>query len=432
MLKKIVIKLLSWLVLTRLSKLLVLTAIRLVYFYQKYDRDVCKKTLLILNRERFEQDLNSLALDSRIRLLILPSRVQTAVNSLFLDKTQSYQVNRYIEPEPEVERLVNFISSVIIALDKKYDLCGVLTCSFYYRQDMPYQFASLQTKVPFYVLFKEYLKDDCIADQSIKKYRQRNYKFYGETIFSANLNIQNILLNAEVCKEDQISIVGSPRFDDIFSNAAVSIKSRQKIVTLFSFLHSSGGILVNDDPIEGNFFTDDKNIGFYNLFEQVHVAIAELAVTNPDVVYYIKTKWAGPWHERIISTVFQSSGIDISKQHNIILDYQEDAQSLIKRSSVVVAFNSTTVLEASLLKKNVIIPIFCEAKTKYFDTNVLYTQYLESLTTASSKEDLKDKIEVFATEQVYNKVPDQMISKFLHANDGKSGERIVDEIIRKD
>ena len=50
--------------------------------------------------------------------------------------------------------------------------------------------------------------------------------------------------------------------------------------------------------------------------------------------------------------------------------------------------------------------------------------------TASSKEDLKDKIQILTTEQGYNEVPDQMIRTFLHVNDGKSGERIVDEFLR--
>jgi len=417
--------------LTRVSKLVILVVIRLVYFYQTYGADASKKTVLILNQERFQHDLKAIALDSRVRLLILPSRVQTALNSIFLDKNQRYKVNSYVENKVEVERLVTFTSSLIDALHKKYNLCGILTCSFYYQQDMPYQFAGLQSKVPFYVLFKEYMKDDCMVDLTIEKYRQQKFKFYGETIFSANFNIKKILLNSDICKESQISVIGSPRFDALFVSDKVPTNSNQKCVTLFSFLHSSGGIILNGDPIEGNFFTDDKNDGFYNLFEQVHVAISELAVKSPDIIYFIKTKWGGPWHEKIISTVFESSGIDIRKQNNIILDYEEDAQSLIKRSSVVVAFNSTTVIEAGLLNTRCVVPIFGEAKTKYFDTNVLYTRYLESLTTASSKKDLKEKIEVLTTDHGYYQVPEQMVKKFITAHDGKSAERLIDEILRK-
>lgn len=430
MLKTPIRKILSWLVLTPVSKLIILLAIRLTYFYQGQANDGYIKTVLVLNCERFQHDLEAIALDSRIRLLILPSRIQTALNSLFLDLRVSYQVDSYAHPQPKTEKLIYFISSLIVALDKKYNLCGVLTCSFYYRQDMPYQFAAIKTNVPFYVLFKEYMKDDCIVDMTIKKYRQRGYKFYGDTIFAANSNVKKILLDANICKGSQISVVGSPRFDSIFRGHEGANKTSHKTVTLFSFFHASGGLHVNDDPTQGNFFTDDKDTGFYNLFEQVHVAIAELAVENSNVTYYIKTKWGGSLHDRIISTILQNSGIDIRKQHNVILDYQENAQSLIKRSSVVVAFNSTTVLEASLLKTNVILPIFCEARTKYLGTNVLFAQFLDSLTTASSKEDLKDQIQVLTTKQGYTEIPEQMIRKFLHVNDGKSGERVVDEFLR--
>ena len=75
---------------------------------------------------------------------------------------------------------------------------------------------------------------------------------------------------------------------------------------------------------------------------------------------------------------------------------------------------------------------FCEAKEKYLDTNVYFKEFLGSLTTASSKEDLKNKIKVFSSEQVYNNIPEKMINKFIHSFDGKSGERIVNEISRKD
>ena len=79
-----------------------------------------------------------------------------------------------------------------------------------------------------------------------------------------------------------------------------------------------------------------------------------------------------------------------------------------------------------------VTPIFCEAKEKYLDTNVYFKEFFGSLTTASSKEDLKNKIRVFPSEQVYNNIPEKMINKFIHSFDGKSGERIVNEISRKD
>ena len=80
----------------------------------------------------------------------------------------SYLFDRYINPSIEVERLVNFITNFLIALDAKYKISAILTCSFYYRQDMPYQFSCVDTGVPFYVLWKEYLKDDCTLEATIE------------------------------------------------------------------------------------------------------------------------------------------------------------------------------------------------------------------------------------------------------------------------
>ena len=63
---------------------------RLIYFDNKNDQNKSKETILILNRERFEHDLESIRDDTRIRLLILPSRIQTVINSLFLEKQKLF------------------------------------------------------------------------------------------------------------------------------------------------------------------------------------------------------------------------------------------------------------------------------------------------------------------------------------------------------
>lgn len=431
MLKLLSLNILRIVVKTHLSKLLIYLFLRFTYFDKRENQKNTQNVLLILNRERFKHDLESLRNDQRVKLLILPSRIQTLINSLFLNTDKSYLVDSYINSPPEVEELLSFVSKFILALDKKYNLNAILTCSFYYRQDFPYQFSYSKTNIPFYALFKEYLKDDCTYDATVKRYKERGYKFKGKSIFCANKIIRDILLEANICEENQMSIVGSPRFDLLHGKTHDVQSSEHKIVTLFSFLHSSGGLEVNDNVLEGNFFSNNKNKGFYNLFEQVHVSIAELALKYPEKTFFIKSKWGGLWHEKIISIVLESSGIDITQMDNVILDYKENAQSLIKRSSVVIAFNSTTVIEASLLKKNVVLPIFCEAKEKYFNTNVLYKEFLDSLIVASSKDDLKDKIMNYAKEEDYNRIPEKMVKKFIHLNDGKSGERIVDEILQK-
>ena len=424
--KKYLLKLASWLIRTPFYKLFIIAAVKSVYYYRKYDSNHDnKKSILILNHERFTHDLDALSLDQRVKFLILPSRIQTLLNSLFLSNSYSYKVDSYINEKEETKELVRFVVKFVNKLNDKYNLCGIISCSFYYRQDFSYEFSSLTTHVPFYVIFKEYMKDDVVVDVTINRYKQNKFHFIGKQIFSANKNVEKILLRSGVCREDQISIVGSPRFDVMFNNKDASIKHDKQVVTLFSFYHSSGLIELEGD---NNFFSDQGD-GYYDLFKDVHTSVAELAVENRGIEFVIKTKWGGQWHDRIVSTIYEASGIDILCEPNISLMSEGNAQTLIKKSSLVVAFNSTTILEAGLLGRNVIVPVYAEAIDKYFNSNLYFTKYLDSLIVASSNKDLKDKIMEHVVNPQFFPLPDKMMQEFLGFCDGQSSKRILDEIL---
>ena len=431
--KKILLNLAGWLIQTPLYKLFIIAAVRSVFFFQKYEDNDTKKSILILNHERFSHDLEALCLDKRVKLLILPSRIQTLLNSLFLNSNFSYQVNSYQNKKNETKKLVRFVVEFINKLNEKYNLCGIVTCSFYYRQDFPYQFASLKTPVPFYVIFKEYMKDESVVEHTIKNYKRKKFKFVGEKIFSANKNIEKILLESGVCQKSRISLVGSPRFDNIFksniySNKYNKNKHTKKVVTFFSFLHSSGSIELKGS---NNFFSDNGD-GYYKLFRDVHKSVAELAVDNRDVQFIIKTKWGGIWFDKIVSSVLSATGIDILHQPNITLLSERNTQELIMKSSLVIAFNSTTVLESGLLGKNIIIPVYNEAKDKYYESNLFFKKYLDSLIIASSNKDLKDKVIKYLFDHKHYPLPKKMIKDFLIFYDGKSSKRILDIILQKE
>ena len=423
--KKNLLKLGSCLIQTFFYKLFIIVAVRSVYFFQKYEDISNKKNILILNHERFIPDLKALSSDKRIRLLILPSRIQTLLNTLFLNNNFSYQVDSYLNEEKETKKLVRFVAEFINDLDKKFNLYGIMTCSFYYRQDFPYEFASIKTSVPFYVFFKEYMKADCMVEQTIKRYKKNKFKFIGKKVFCANKNIEKILLESDVCEKSQIVLTGSPRFDNIIKNKVSPITNEKKIVTFFSFFHSSGGIILKGS---NNFFSD-KGDGYYKLFSDVHTSVAELALENRDIQFIIKTKWGGMWFDEIISSVYRTSGIDILSQPNITLLSEGSVHSLIKQSSLVIAFNSTTVLESSLLGRNVIIPLYNEALDKYFYTNLHFTKYLDSLIVASSNKDLKHKIMRYLFDFQHIQLDDKLIKDYLGFYDNNSSKRIIDNIL---
>ena len=410
-----------------LSNILIFISVCSIRPYRQYDPSSNIKSILILNHERYEHDLKAISKNNDVRLLIFPSRIQTLINTIFLGNKYSYEVDSYLNKTKETEVLVSFVIKIINKINNKYELCGITSCSFYYRQDFPYEFASEITKIPYYVIFKEWMKDRSVIEATTKKYKLNKYKFVGKKIFCANQFISQILINSGVCDKNQISIIGSPRFDLILSEDIKYVETKP-VITFFSFYHASGQIQLKGSD---NFFSDDKNDGYYDLFDQVHNAIAQLACENENFQFIIKTKWGGSWHERITSSIKNISNLDINKISNLTLIQYGDAQTLIKKSAAIVAFNSTTILESCLLKKNVIIPIFAEAKSKYFNTNLLYKEYLSSLILATSKKDLMQKIIHYAQNQEIAPIPKQMVLDFIGYNDSQATQRFVNEILKE-
>jgi len=61
---------------------------------------------------------------------------------------------------------------------------------------------------------------------------------------------------------------------------------------------------------------------------------------------------------KLVDKAFDEAGIDVRQLPNLIMDPNLDAQKLILESSVVCGINSTTILEAALAGKPVIVPYF--------------------------------------------------------------------------
>lgn len=409
-----------------LFKILISYTMRSLFYFNNNKNKSTNKTLLVLNHSRFIMDLEPISKDGRVNLLILPSKIQTRINSLFLNLSISYEAENYLRNNEECINLVSFINKMIGSINRKYNLCGIFTCSFYYKQDYPYMFSSVKG-VPFYTLFKEYMIDEIQVSRTIERYKERRYKFNGDTLFLANNTVKKVLVKASVCNEAQTKIVGSPRFDEIFKTDKSFLKEKRNSIILFSFFHCSGLVELKG---KNNFWTTDENDGFFKLFRDVHVAFVELARENREINFIIKTKFGSHWHDQIKNTIFHEMGINLENEKNIQLVCEESAQSLIKRSSIVVAFNSTTVLESLAMGVDVVIPIFHEAQEKYFKTNVMFTKYFKYLNIASSKNQLINKVLRGHTAQSQNYIlPDQMVKDFIAYTDGLSAERIINKVV---
>ena len=154
--------------------------------------------LLVLNGERIPQDLDVLGQHPDVELISLPSDVQALINAIFLWRIRPLMlgdswenVRLFHNPDhPAItaarKKSYAHLCRFLPALARRAGLHGMMSCSFYYRQDMEWQRAGAAVGLPFFALHKENMQDKAIQASSIEHYRSLNYRFLGDRIFLYN------------------------------------------------------------------------------------------------------------------------------------------------------------------------------------------------------------------------------------------------------
>ena len=114
------------------------------------------------------------------------------------------------------------------------------------------------------------------------------------------------------------------------------------------------------DSLGAKNYATDGSLGFVDLFRETHIAFAELARANPGFRFIVKTKY-GQSDQNAILRVLTSAGIDPGAIPNYRITVTDDAHDLIRQAAVVISFQSTTMLEAALAARPVVVPLFAEA-----------------------------------------------------------------------
>lgn len=410
----------------------------LAYYYSKkikiVESDNVKNensiTILALNSERYMNDLTRLSIDSRVKIITLPSEIQGLITAPFLASLRKIMNGQpwYVNAsKPEVvktlDSLTEYLISFLPVLQKLVKFDVLISCTFYYWQDRAWEKASPLADIPYIALHKENMKDDVIIDMTIERYRQRGYKFNGSKIAVYNNKEKLCLVESGVASSDMVSVVGAPRMDDLFKSINEELPPLGNDVTLFSFRHAIGGLIL-DDNVSG--FSRHRSCGFIEYFDLVHGQFALAAINNPDRIFHIKPKWSsGIWDEQIADSVFRYTGKKVDEISNLKVCTEIDAQSLIKRSAVVVGVNSTALIESKIFGRPTIIPFFAEAANKHVE-HIFYQKYFDlDFIMVRDAEDLSSVIEKELASSNLSPSPSSLVEDFLGYTDGNSKDRVI-------
>jgi hypothetical protein len=137
--------------------------------------------------------------------------------------------------------------------------------------------------------------------------------------------------------------------------------------------------------------------GYFPLFRDSHGAIAALAQRRPDVDVIIKPKpdvlRDTRWHTELRDAFLYWGVNPDNLPPNLSVGSKPDAQDLILRSSVVVALNSTTQLEAAVAGLPVVMPNFRALRESPFAASVIFRDYSDLFDVPDTGEDLIEIIQ---------------------------------------
>jgi hypothetical protein len=398
-------------------------------------------TILALNAPRYIPDLEALSKHPDLQILTLPHSAQTLVNAIFyrklpgilsgkdnIEKSQLFRERDNTTIDIERNALVNYLERFLPKLMKKHNIDGLMSCSFFYVADIDWQIACKNQNIPYFALHKENMQDGVVHDQMIKRYSDMRLKYHGHRLFLYNHLVKKVILGANICNEDTITVTGACRMDALFKKVqAGDIRPPKKQITLFSSHHCIGLLSV---PSAVNYFSPNKDEGFVEYFDLVHGHLIKFAHDHPDIEVYIKPKWAKDWIDHIKAAGQKIAGIDADTIPNLHITADTPAQDLIEDSTVILGINSTTLLEAMIVGRPVILPLFAEAAEKYYDKHVYFKDYeSEVFNVVKSPEGLEQAIlDELAGKNGEKTMPQQMIADYLGYCDDKATDRVVQQM----
>jgi len=377
-------------------------------------------TILALNADKFRGDLECLVEVGNFKVLTLGNMWQTILMYAFT--RTKVGVTEYVNAgvgsiiDKWKNKINIFFEGFISALLKLIKIDCVITVNYRYVEDLPWVMHFEKKGIPHICLYREGL---ILFDRAYDAVTARNRRFKGYPvthIIVQNQKSRNSFVESGFVTEAQISVCGALRMDillkQINSGNGSSLdkcKARRKRVILFYFPDNlwlfgkeklSGNDILSDNAHKYRYGTDiwPKRTG---LFTDLHMSFVRLAIKYPEVDFVIKPtpkdmrnsiSWGG--YIKFVN----ESGVDLSKLKNYTVEPDANVHDLIMNSDVVIALQSTTVMESAIAGKPVIFPLFYKYKETENYNDFLWKDHLDLFDVAESA----DKLESLVAERLKN------------------------------
>ena len=340
-----------------------------------------RHTLLALSPDRFRGDLTALAATGAFRVLRMSFEWQARLYQRFSSE-RAGSANRASALDREAYRA--YLFDLLPILYTRLGVDAVISAAIHYRQDREWGAVSQAAGFPYIVLHRENLVTNEAHRRRFVELGKSLGKFEGAHLIVHNEATRDAFLQSNFISPGQVSALGAMRMDGFLKRIAAGLpphRARPRLV-FFSFAPGTG--LFGQMGL----WPAEPGAGLARFFANVHGAIGEIARDHPDIDVVIKPKWGGHWLDGIHGAL-RVRGIDAAALPNLTVSAELDAQDLILNSDAVIAFGSTTMLEAAVAGRPVVVPFFDEAADPAYGEYIHLRSEFDAFDVARSEAELK-------------------------------------------
>ena len=250
----------------------------------------------------------------------------------------------------------NRISKYIIFVNKIYFFKAFISFNPFYMTDREIQNICSKLNIKFIALHKE-----CVYSPLENKilnylYKSKIEKFNGFSISAYSENERNLLTRSKFAKKNQVTVIGSPRCDISYNYRKLEPDQNTIVYYMIEPYRGAGWHLIETLSNKEKKKLIKKlrvnksimNINWIDLANKTMKYCIKYAKDNQNVKLIIKGKQSS------------NSQIFIPKNlpKNVTYINSGSGHHLLKKSKVVIAFNTTAILEGILANRDIIIPYF--------------------------------------------------------------------------
>tara|TARA_R110002096_G_scaffold42144_1_gene113705 strand:- start:246 stop:1568 length:1323 start_codon:yes stop_codon:yes gene_type:complete len=382
-----------------------------------------KHRVLCIQRSIFEEDVRAMAeRTDDVCFGMLPKAKLHDIFRQFVDRhPQARELTEYNYHHgccrEALEAYGTFMEKVLSILGNHWPFDAVLSGNFGYLQQQEVARIVENRGIPFITLFKEGLVIPAYLDELPKKVIDRK-RYIGSKIIFYSEQIRDAVLKSDAFDgaEFEVAVSGIPRMDRLVGAPA----AKKKRMVLFSFYPEDKFRCFDSSPDTLKRACDAAD-GFHRI-------IYRFAKDNPDWELVVKTKVGERYLTYARDLLVAECGEVLA---NVQVTNAGAAVDLIEEARVVVAFQSTTGIEALVAGRTVICPDFGEffgdEPWDYFQDHPELVTYAKSLT------DIEQAVRG-SGENVEKQGPapqrrDEFLQKMVHGADGKASERVIEAIV---